>query len=105
MRASEMDLRFSFFGVVVSNHITRVVDNRRLEETESQIPFQTQRHNAAKWTAGFGYEFIERRMDTPFFRNSTTWFSCSAACYGLGLTYKALASHQVDVIAGNSTDG
>jgi osmoprotectant transport system substrate-binding protein len=61
---------------------------------------------APKWRAGFGYEFMER---PDGYRG---W----AAAYGLqfagepkildlGLLYRALAEHQVDIVAGNSTDG
>ena len=61
---------------------------------------------APRWTAGFGYEFLER----------ADGFEGLARVYGLrfsrpptsmhqGLTYRALADHRVDVIAGNSTDG
>jgi len=45
------------------------------------------------------------RMDTRLSKLYNLRFSCSAGVMDLGLTYKALASHQVDVIAGNSTDG
>ncbi len=58
------------------------------------------------WRAGFGYEFTEREDG----------FAGLASVYGLefaepprtmdlGLTYRALADGQVDLIAGNSTDG
>jgi osmoprotectant transport system substrate-binding protein len=61
---------------------------------------------ASKWHAGFGYEFMER---PDGYRG---W----AAAYGLhfageprildlGLLYRALADNQVDIVAGNSTDG
>jgi osmoprotectant transport system substrate-binding protein len=59
-----------------------------------------------QWKAGFGYEFMERKDGFPGL----------AAAYGLKfpdppkvmdltLTYKAVAEHKVDFIAGNSTDG
>ena len=61
---------------------------------------------APNWRAGFGYEFMER---PDGYRG---W----AAAYGLrfkgepkildlGLLYRALADRQVDLVAGNSTDG
>jgi osmoprotectant transport system substrate-binding protein len=61
---------------------------------------------APKWRPGFGYEFMER---PDGYRG---W----AAAYGLhfadapkildlGLLYRALADKQVDLVAGNSTDG
>ncbi len=61
---------------------------------------------APKWRAGFGYEFMER----------PDGYHGWAAAYGLqfageprildlGLLYRALADKQVDIVAGNSTDG
>jgi len=60
----------------------------------------------AQWRAGFGYEFMER----------PDGFAGLAATYHLrlvepprsmelGLLYRALKEKQVDVVAGNSTDG
>jgi len=61
---------------------------------------------AAKWTAGFGYEFIEREDGYPgLSKLYNLRFPAAPRVMDLGLTYKALASRQVDVIAGNSTDG
>jgi len=58
------------------------------------------------WTAGFGYEFIERQDGFPgLARLYDLQFPSPPKVMDLGLTYKALASNQVDVIAGNSTDG
>lgn len=61
---------------------------------------------APTWKMGVGYEFAERPDGLPGL----------AAVYGLhfagaprtmelGLLYRALGSHQVDIVAGNSTDG
>ena len=64
---------------------------------------------AAQWKLGVGYEFAERPDGLPGL----------SAAYGLrfggnggeprtmelGLLYRALGAHQVDVVAGNSTDG
>ncbi len=58
------------------------------------------------WKAGFGYEFIEREDGFPgLSKLYDLQFPSSPRVMDLGLTYKALASGQVDVIAGNSTDG
>jgi osmoprotectant transport system substrate-binding protein len=77
-------------------------DARRLHlETLSQAAAYT-----AQWRAGFGYEFIER----------PDGYKGLAATYGLrlaaaprimdlGLLTRALKDHQVDLIAGNMTDG
>jgi glycine betaine/choline ABC-type transport system substrate-binding protein len=59
-----------------------------------------------KWTAGFGYEFLEREDGYPgLAKLYDLHFPMPPRVMDLGLTYKALASGQVDVIAGNSTDG
>lgn len=61
---------------------------------------------APQWRLGVGYEFAERPDGLPGL----------AAAYGLhfkgeprtmelGLLYRALTAHQVDIVAGNSTDG
>src|SRR6202045_514609 len=61
---------------------------------------------AAQWRAGFGYEFIER----------PDGYKGLAAAYGLrfaapprvmdlGLLAPALKDHQIDIAAGNATDG
>jgi glycine betaine/choline ABC-type transport system substrate-binding protein len=61
---------------------------------------------APKWRAGFGYEFMER----PDGYNG--WaaayglhFSAQPKILDLGLLYRALSEKQVDIVAGNSTDG
>jgi glycine betaine/choline ABC-type transport system substrate-binding protein len=61
---------------------------------------------APRWKAGFGYEFLNRA--DGFAGLSTVYglrFSAPPTAMDLGLTYRALAEGQVDVIAGNSTDG
>jgi glycine betaine/choline ABC-type transport system substrate-binding protein len=61
---------------------------------------------APRWRAAFGYEFLERAdgfrglADTYGLR-----FAAPPTAMDLGLTYRALAEGEVDVIAGNSTDG
>lgn len=61
---------------------------------------------APKWRAGFGYEFMER---PDGYRG---WIAAYGLQFGgeprildLGLLYRALADKQVDLVAGNSTDG
>ncbi len=77
-------------------------DSRRLNlRTLSQAAT-----HAPKWRAGFGYEFMER----------PDGFRGLAAVYGLhfavpprvmdlGLLARALTGHQIDLAAGNTTDG
>src|SRR6266436_5704988 len=61
---------------------------------------------APKWRAGVGYEFLER---PDGFRGWSgrynLHFAESPKVMDLGLIYRALVDHQVDVVAGNSTDG
>jgi osmoprotectant transport system permease protein len=60
----------------------------------------------AKWVAGFGYEFIERGDGYPGLTKAyNLQFPSSPRVMELGLIYKAVADHQVDFTAGNSTDG
>ena len=55
---------------------------------------------------GFGYEFVERPDGwAGLERHYDLRFATPPATMDLGLTYRALASGQIDLIAGNSTDG
>jgi len=59
-----------------------------------------------KWTAGFGYEFMEREDGYPGLAKAYNLrFPAAPRVMDLGLTYKAAAERRVDFIAGNSTDG
>ena len=54
----------------------------------------------------FGYEFVERADGWPgLLKHYGLQFAQAPKTMDLGLTYKALASGQADLIAGNSTDG
>jgi osmoprotectant transport system permease protein len=61
---------------------------------------------APRWSAGFGYEFMEREDGyAGLSRVYGLRFAWPPKVLDLTLTYRALASRQVDLIAGNSTDG
>ncbi|HET6931471.1 MAG TPA: glycine betaine ABC transporter substrate-binding protein [Candidatus Acidoferrum sp.] len=61
---------------------------------------------APKWRAGVGYEFLERPDGfTGLCDRYGLKFGEKPRVMDLGLIYRALADHQVDVVAGNSTDG
>jgi glycine betaine/choline ABC-type transport system substrate-binding protein len=82
--------------------LVRGADARRLGiSTVSEA-----RPHALGWRPGFGYEFVER---ADGYRGLVAAyqleFGSPPAEMDLGLTYRALAEGQVDVIAGNSTDG
>jgi len=61
---------------------------------------------APQWRAGFGYEFMERQDGYPgLVRTYGLRFKGSPRIMDLGLLYKSLLEKQVDLVAGNSTDG
>jgi len=61
---------------------------------------------ASEFQPGFGYEFVERPDGwNGLLQAYNLQFAKPPKTMDLGLTYKALASNQVDLIAGNSTDG
>jgi len=61
---------------------------------------------ASGWRAGFGYEFMEREDGfNGLVQTYGLVFAGPPRTMDLGLTYRALADGQVDLIAGNSTDG
>jgi osmoprotectant transport system substrate-binding protein len=61
---------------------------------------------AATWRAGVGYEFLERPDGFHgLTQNYRLHFAESPKVMDLGLIYRALIDHQVDIVAGNSTDG
>jgi osmoprotectant transport system permease protein len=59
-----------------------------------------------QWQAGFGYEFMNREDGYPkLAKVYDLKFAKPPREMDLGLIYKALADKQVDMVAGNSTDG
>ena len=61
---------------------------------------------APKWSAGVGYEFLERPDGFGgLCERYNLKFGEKPRVMDLGLIYRALVDHQVDVVAGNSTDG
>ena len=61
---------------------------------------------APKWRAGVGYEFLERPDGFGgLCERYNLKFGEKPRVMDLGLIYRALVDHQVDVVAGNSTDG
>jgi len=85
------------FAIVVRGEDARRLNLKTIDDVARYTP---------QWRAGFGYEFMER----------PDGFEGLAKVYGLkfnepprildlGLLYRALLSDQVDIVAGNSTDG
>lgn len=61
---------------------------------------------APQWQAGFGYEFAERADGFPgLAKTYGLTFAKPPRTMDLGLIYRALTAKQVDIVAGNSTDG
>jgi osmoprotectant transport system substrate-binding protein len=61
---------------------------------------------APKWRLGVGYEFEQRPDGLPGLSAAYGLkFSSAPRTMDLGLLYRALNAHQVDMIAANSTDG
>ena len=61
---------------------------------------------APQWRAGFGYEFMERPDGYQgWAKTYGLTFRAAPKIMDLGLLYRALVDNQVDVVAGNSTDG
>lgn len=77
-------------------------DARRLHlQTLSQVAAYT-----PQWRAGFGYEFTERPDGYKgLVATYGLRFAAPPRIMDLGLLTRALKDHQVDVIAGNMTDG
>lgn len=74
--------------------------NLHLQKISDIVP------RAPKWRVGVGYEFLERPDGFRGWSNSyNLHFAGTPKVMDLGLIYRALVDHQVDVVAGNSTDG
>lgn len=82
--------------------VIRGADARRLGlKTISQAARYT-----PHWRAGFGYEFMSRPDGYPgLAKTYGLRFAAQPKIFDLGLLYRALLDRQVDLIAGNSTDG
>jgi osmoprotectant transport system permease protein len=82
--------------------IVRPADAQRygLKTIGDLVPLENQ------WQAGFGYEFLNRPDGYPgLSRTYGLNFSKPPIAMDLGLIYTALTANQVDLVAGNSTDG
>jgi osmoprotectant transport system substrate-binding protein len=71
-----------------------------LQRTSDIVPL------AAKWRAGVGFEFLERSDGFKgWSERYGLHFDQQPSVMDLGLIYRALQDHKVDIVAGNSTDG
>jgi len=85
------------FAMVIRSEDAKKFGLQKLSDITSLAP---------KWRAGVGYEFLERPDGFPgLCARYNLKFSEKPRVMDLGLIYRALKDHQVDVVAGNSTDG
>lgn len=85
------------FAIIIRGEDARRLNLRALSEAAAHTP---------TWRAGFGYEFMER--PDGFAGLAETYrlgFASPPRIMDLGLLYRALKEKQVDLVAGNSTDG
>ena len=85
------------FTILIRSEDAQRLNLRTLSEVARYTP---------EWKAGFGYEFLER---ADGFRGLAETYGLKFAkpprVMDLGLSYRALADHQVDLIAGDFTSG
>ena len=85
------------FAIVVRGEDARRLNLKTIEDVARYTP---------QWRAGFGYEFMERPDGYAGLAKAYGLeFSSTPRILDLGLLYRALLDKQVDLVAGNSTDG
>jgi len=85
------------FAMVIRGEDARKLNLHTLSQAAAYTP---------KWRAGFGYEFMERPDGYKgLVATYSLRFAEAPRIMDLGLITRALKEHQVDLIAGNNTDG
>ena len=85
------------FAMIIRGEDARRYDLRTLSQSARYTP---------QWRLGVGYEFEQRPDGLPgLSKVYGLRFAEPPRTMDLGLLYRALNAHQVDMIAGNSTDG
>ena len=85
------------FAIVIRGEDARRTGIHTLSQSAAYTP---------QWRPGFGFEFMERPDGYQgLARTYGLKFSASPRIMDLGLLYRALLEKQVDLVAGNSTDG
>jgi osmoprotectant transport system substrate-binding protein len=85
------------FAIVIRGEDARRLNLKTMSDAASHAP---------QWRAGFGYEFMERPDGYEgLARIYGLRFAEPPRILDLGLLYRALLEKQVDLVAGNSTDG
>ncbi|CAN5575184.1 glycine betaine ABC transporter substrate-binding protein [soil metagenome] len=85
------------FAILIRGDVAR---KQNLKTISDAVPVST------NWQAGFGQDFMSRKDGYEGFRNAYGFnFTKQPREMDLSLTYQALKAGQIDIIAGNSTDG
>jgi osmoprotectant transport system permease protein len=84
------------FAILVRAEDARQLNLKTVSDTAKHTP---------RWRAGFGHDFMSRQDGYPGFSRTYGLRFAGVSDMSLDLTYTALASRKVDLIAGNSTDG
>jgi osmoprotectant transport system substrate-binding protein len=85
------------FAIVIRGEDARRLSLKTISDATAHAP---------QWRAGFGYEFMERPDGYEgLARVYGLRFAEAPRILDLGLLYRALLEKQVDLVAGNSTDG
>lgn len=84
------------FAILIRGNDARRLKLRTISDAVSQAP---------KWRAGLGQDFMSRADGFPGFSKAYGLRFLEVREMDLSLTYIALSSKQVDLIAGNSTEG
>jgi len=85
------------FAILVRGDVART---NNLQTISDAVPL------SKNWQAGFGQDFMSRQDGYEGFAKTYNFnFKQQPREMDLALTYRALASNAVDIIAGNSTDG
>ena len=84
------------FAILVRGAEARQLNLRTISDAAPQTP---------RWRAGFGQDFMSREDGYPGFSKAYGLKFAEVREMDLSLTYIALSSRQVDLIAGNSTEG
>ena len=84
------------FAILVRGEDARRLNLKTISDAASQAP---------RWRAGFGQDFMSRADGYPGFSKAYGLKFAEVREMDLSLTYIALSSRQVDLIAANSTEG
>jgi glycine betaine/choline ABC-type transport system substrate-binding protein len=84
------------FAILIRGEEARRLKLKTISDAAPQTP---------RWRAGFGQDFMSRADGYPGFSKTYGLKFAEVREMDLSLTYIALSSRQVDLIAGNSTEG